>query len=751
MLAVCSVPSCSGSEADGSVAVNTGVYLHAGQLYVSGLIQDDSTLQLSAQAVQREEQELAESLDSSEDEEDQWSSSSYESHSIDDEPNADDLPTASIQGAHPASGLLMNQGSELGKVRMPLSLLETGEEAWDGERALLTGENDLVVKEGQEKATAKKAKTEGRQEKERVLKAGLNSPGMKARQKAKAAVKETKREEKKKLEAFEKKEEAEIKTEIKVLKKKVLEDEELQAQDFSDTKDSEEFKQNATQLLADWDKANEPEPPPPEPDFVLTGSKKQGSTGNETELGDISTKKVKPVSWRVKIGMMKNFAPNPRAVTRTVASVSDMHALDVARIQSAGAVRDVGFVLHGHQLSRVDLKSGKIKHVAGSTPGFADGIGSAVKFDEPNDVAAFTDPLHPDQWMVLVADKKNDQLRLVRDPLGKGKTTVVLEKAMVEDPRRVAVVTSRQNTPDMISSSARKVFAFVICGKHTLVRVENILGRRKIKAEALAYESAWETKMRKRDAEIYNENGKATVHMISSKFMHLSDIAIAKEEADGGERIVAFLLDSKAGLVFRLDQIIEGERKAHITEVGNAPAKSGPMLAINSAGGASWFNIIGQPGKNQTLHRMDEVIEGKEEGQTGALFTLAQKGRLKGLAAMAKWGGHVYATVDTGKGSSELIDVDLSQDIVCKDKTLMGSSEFNELGELESLGLVQRVTKPLRLRSWVASSKVTGNETNWSVIAYHANQGRVCGVSTTVSTDGGVFGYFCQGGTCFPA
>merc|ERR1712166_793483 len=128
--------------------------------------------------------------------------------------------------------------------------------------------------------------------------------------------------------------------------------------------------------------------------------------------------------------------------------------------------------------------------------------------------------------------------------------------------------------------------------------------------------------------------------------MELSDISIAKEYSDGGERIVAFVVDSKAGLLFRLDQIIEGEQQALITEIGRT--KGGSFLAINS--GSSWFGISGQAGKvHQRLHRVDQMIEGKREGQSTNLYALKQTGTLKAIGAMSDWKGKVYVVVDNGE------------------------------------------------------------------------------------------------------
>lgn len=731
-ISVSSLASCSELRMDASAAaVNTGVFVHGSQVLVSGVIKSDADIQPTQSAVQ-EEEELEESADITTDEDEDWDTS-------DGSAEFDSgLPTARIQGGHPGAALLMNLGAQVGQVKLPVSLLETSEASWEDESVLDSDEDPDEDPDDPEKAEDSEAK----QEKALIMQRALESPEMQESERAHDAVKKAKLKGKKKLKDFDRKEKAEEKKGLKVLDEQKFQDEKLQSEDFSDDKDSKQYKTDGTQMVKAWDKANQPEKEPEADDMAMRGTP---ASINATEVAP-----VKPVSWRVKIGMVKNFGSSPRAVDRKIVSLKDMHALDVARIESSAGVKDVAFLLHGHQLSRADLKTGQVKHVAGSSEGLADGSGDAVKFANPSDVAVFADPKFPDQWMVLVADSQNDQLRLVRDPLGAGKTTTVLEQAMVEDPRRVAVVESRQSSPDQIATNARKVFAFVICGKGTVVRVENILGRRKVTTESRAYESKWEKELRLRDKQVFNENARATVHMISTKFMELSDISIAKEYVDGGERIVAFVVDSKAGLLFRLDQIIEGERQARITEIGRTKGRS--FLAINS--GSSWFGIAGQTGKaHQRLHRVDQVIEGKREGRSTDLHALKQTGTLKALGAMSDWKGKVYAVVDSGSGDSSLMEVDMSQDLVCKDKTLMGSSEFNELGELESLGLVKQTTKPIRLRAWVAAAPVGGNnQTSWRIITFHSSKGRVCGVSSTAGDPkASVFAYFCEAGTCAPA
>lgn len=437
-----------------------------------------------------------------------------------------------------------------------------------------------------------------------------------------------------------------------------------------------------------------------------------------------------------------------------------MQALDVFQLKQ----KQVAMVVHGNQLSRVDIKSGHVSPVAGSpSVGKADGTGANAQFNEPKDVAVFSDPKSPDTWMALVADSGNDQLRLVKDPLQTGQVSTVLEKAMVEAPRRVAVVESRQTTPDMLSTNhKRKIFAFLICGKNTVVRVENILGRRNITSEVKAYESDWERKLRDRDKEIYNENTRATVHLISSKFMHLSDIAVAKQHIDGGERIVLFVVDQKAGLLLRLDNVIEGERRARVVEIGDAGSHVGTFLSVQS--GKSWFGISGgsipekegedvkKGGITQHIYRVDQVIEGSKEGVRSSLHSLKQDGRMVSIAAMANWGGKVYFIVDSLKGETSLFELDMSHPLICKDQTMMGSTEFNELGELENLGLVQVETKDVALRSWVGMAPLKSDKVDWRVVAFRADEGRVCGISTMMQDpSASVFGYHCSKGICAPS
>jgi len=664
-----------------------------------------------------------------------------------------------------------------GQLKMPvvMSMLETAEDWDDG--------SNLLVKEASEKAEMMARDVDergdmgeggGAEMVERAMQDIEASPENLAEKKATAALKKVKMEQKKIL----KREDAEIDAEVQKGKKAQLaaedKDDKFQGMGFEDDKKAQaKFAVNATLMAWEWDDAMSMGPPP-KPELSVPGTQgpmKRDGSGGES------------VAWRVKVGLIKNFPVNQQMVQKTIATVPDMHAVAVANIKVGTKVKNVAFVVHGHRISRVNLDNGQIDPLAGSTDrGYVNGVGTVSRFNDPRDVAIFRDPKNRDEWMLLVADSNNDQLRLVRDPLGKGNVTTVLENATVEIPHKVAVVESRQNSPDQNANNTRKIFAFLICGKRTVVRVENILGRRKVVAESRAYESDWDRKQRLRDKTIHNEDAKATVHLLSSGFLHLTDIAVLKEEIAGSERIVAFVVDKEAGKLFRLERIIAGERQARVVEVGSMHNDVGPFETIRAHN--TWFGIAGQAGSNQFIHRIDQISEGMQEGRTSLLQTLKEAGQVRSLAvAPSGWKGKFYMIVDSKLSSklpsaatlvddeveestvieSKLIEVDTTLQLICKDKTMLGSSEFNELGELQNLGLVKQDSKALDLKEWVGMTTVA-NKTKWQVVLFRADEGSVCGVGFTIAHKGSqsstptigsvespeVFGYHCDKGACFP-
>ena len=669
----------------------------------------------------------------------------------------------------------------LGQLKMPvvMSMLETAED-WDD---YWDDGSNLLVKEASEKAEMMARDVDERGDMgegggaemiERTMQDIRASPDNLAEKKATAALKKVKMEQKKIL----KREDADIDEEVQKGKKAQLavedKDDKFQGMGFEDDKKAQaKFAVNATLMAWEWDDAMTMGPPP-KPEFSFPGTQgpmKRDGSGGES------------VAWPVKVGLIKNFPVNQQMVQKTIATVPDMHAVAVANIKVGTKVKNVAFVVHGHRISRVNLDNGQIDPLAGSTDrGFANGVGTVSRFNDPRDVAIFRDPKNRDEWMLLVADSNNDQLRLVRDPLGKGNVTTVLENATVEIPHKVAVVESRQNSPDQNATNARKIFAFLICGKRTVVRVENILGRRKVVAESRAYESDWDRKQRLSDKTIYNEDAKATVHLLSSGFLHLTDIAVLKEEMAGSERIVAFVVDKEAGKLFRLERIIAGEQQARVVEVGSMHNDVGPFETIQAHN--TWFGIAGQAGSNQFIHRIDQISEGMQEGRTSLLQTLREAGQVRSLAvAPSGWKGKFYMIVDSKLSSklpsaetlvddevdestaikSKLIEVDTTLQLICKDKTMLGSSEFNELGELQNLGLVKQDSKALDLKEWVGMTPVA-NQTKWQVVLFRADEGSVCGVGFTIAHKGSqsstptigsvespeVFGYYCDKGACLP-
>merc|ERR1712166_169213 len=111
-----------------------------------------------------------------------------------------------------------------------------------------------------------------KQEKASILQQALESPEMKERQRAHDAVKKAKLQGKKKLKDFDIKEKAEENKELKVLEEKKFRDEKLQSEDFSDDKQSKQFRTSGTEMVKDWDRANHPAEQPEPDDIALRGT-----------------------------------------------------------------------------------------------------------------------------------------------------------------------------------------------------------------------------------------------------------------------------------------------------------------------------------------------------------------------------------------------------------------------------------------------------------------------------------------------
>ena len=97
--------------------------------------------------------------------------------------------------------------------------------------------------------------------------------------------------------------------------------------------------------------------------------------------------------------------------------------------------------------------------------------------------------------MAVVADTENDHLRLVRNLKGAaGTVSTVLKEKMVVKPRRIAMAMA--NPTDSNNAGVRKMYAFVACGRRTVVRIENVLGRKRTTPpEKKAYENMKSSKL----------------------------------------------------------------------------------------------------------------------------------------------------------------------------------------------------------------------------------------------------------------
>jgi len=493
---------------------------------------------------------------------------------------------------------------------------------------------------------------------------------------------------------------------------------------------------------------------------ALNSTQNSTNKGNSSqpELGAAASEGKAALSWGARKGIAKNFALAARVKTTKAASLKDVRRMDVIISKNKHFV----LVLHGNTLSKIAVDAGNaVTVVAGAAAsGKANGAGAAARFNNPKDVTAFEDPKKKGSWFAVVADCDNDNLRLVTGALSASSTVkTVLKDKMILKPRRVASLVA--NPSDSRSAGVRKVYVFVVAGRRTIMRIENVLGRKRTGKGKTAYQNTKVATMNKKDKEIWNNLQQPSVHIISEDFEYISAIATVSYVRDGGTRWMLFVSDKNMGGIFRMEQVLHGERRARMVPVAKVKQPSDLIVVgVDS----SWFALVSQH-NNNTLHRVDKIVEGKDMGRVSSLIQtsgtkkvegiapiigadLLRNQHVAGLASGQTWNGKLFASL-TGK-SSDVLMLDLSIPLTCKDQTLMASEEFQELGELQDLGETKTNQGKMYLYNFVAMTVHTKGQP-WRVVNYSPDGTSICGISTVgQSAAEGIVPYFCHRGACWP-
>lgn len=560
---------------------------------------------------------------------------------------------------------------------------------------------------------------------------------------------------------------------------------------FKDSPGIKRFKNNATNLSADWDrqfylKKNDTNlalaSKKPEVELKLPKMNITADMKDFVELSVAGQRLTGSLNWGMRRGAAKNFEVNPKVTIKRVnrRPVKNIKSLDFV---STSETMSTVFIT-GNSISRMDMVSsrGKVVKVAGkeSEKGNRDGVGFRARFNAPKDVATFEDPQTPDRWMAVVADDKNDNLRLV-DKIPKfnigneGVVTTVLGERMLKEPKKVVVLAA--NPKDQKES---EIYTFVICGRRTIVRVENILKRTRSALPDSPYADENEKKMTNESNTVVAMNNQPTVHILSeTDFDHLEGLAAVEVKEGTGKRWLLFATDRAFNAVYRLEHIMRGEQRAVIAKIGkiNHPGE----LAV-AGRGMTWFALISDYREGQSrVSRMDNIMDG-EGLATVSTLTLVNRGNvsqnetvrnvigdeivknqdLVSMSVPRSYTGQIYAVTS----NQDLVKIDMSIPIQCKDARLLGSDTFQELGELADLGNTSPQSKPMYLYDWVAVSSRNLYDPYWTLVNYWydgapGSQHSVCGVATTTDSDPSIANagdsdaesvptYFCENQRCWP-
>jgi len=534
---------------------------------------------------------------------------------------------------------------------------------------------------------------------------------------------------------------------------------------FKDTPNAKLYRSTGPKMAKKWDEAytkpNVTIPPvasvPPEEKLQLVAVNISANMSEFVSDKVPGEKEGELLSWGVRRGAAKNFPVTPKLKMSKLAPLKDARGMDSFSIDG----KHVGLVLHGNALSRVD---GKPKVIAGSAAaGDTDGIGKKAKFNNPEDVAVFEDPEKKQSWMAIVADTGNDNLRVIHKLSGgDSKVTTALKQKMLLKPRRVAVLKS----DPLEKNDTVKVIAFVVCGRRTIVRVENILGKNVTNGKKQAYETDKQAHITEKDNQIALMGNQPTVHIMSeTDFEHISSIAAVSVQYGTNTRKLLFVADQSFKAVYRMDQIMYGELRANVAKMALVE-HPGHLVVLGVS--STWFMLVADSRpETSTVQRVDNILDGENSAQVSS-FPLHGGSNPKSVVGSEILKGHSFASLTGGsewkgqlfgtlKGSSSsIVRLDLSVPLSCKEKTLLGSTMFQQLGELQDLGDVQTSDGAMYLYDWVAMS-ARKESSEWRVVNYFADSKQVCAVSVSGNSNRNsttaaelLVPYYCESKYCWP-
>lgn len=543
---------------------------------------------------------------------------------------------------------------------------------------------------------------------------------------------------------------------------------------FEETKAGKGFHPNAKKLVDQWDTAYTMK-------NVTVGPVASGKPAKYDQLNVVSmniTKNISdfisdsvagekagvPLTWGVRRGAAKNFNTSPKLRIKKLADISGIKRVDAFSVND----KSMGVVLHGNALSKFDVSSGSVVAMAGSTKsGAADGAGTSSTFNKPQDVSVFEDPKEQGSWFAVVADTENDNLRLVKNiASGDVQVTTVLKEKMIVKPRRIAALMAAPT--DIRNAGVKKIYVFVACGQRTIVRIENVLGRKRTEEPQSAYQVEAQKLLDKKDKELWNMDNNATLHILSeTDFEGITGIAAVSVRDGKATRELVFVSCGSFKAIYRMEHVLHGERRAKVVKMV-AIEHPGDLIVLGY--GATWFALVTDKRQgHNVLRRVDGILDGEELGRVSSVpggdkassksvegGELLKSQGILGLAGGLEWTGNLLGTAQGPKGSF-VFHMDLTVPLQCKERTLLGSAEFQELGEMQDLGDVKVSDKAMYLYDFVAKSLREKKETEWTVVNYFAEGNQVCAVATagnsrhnTTAEPELLVPYFCKTGTCWP-
>jgi len=337
-------------------------------------------------------------------------------------------------------------------------------------------------------------------------------------------------------------------------------------------------------------------------------------------------------------------------------------------------------------------------------------------------------------------------------------------------PRRVAVIKA-----DFHGINKPQIYTFVVCGRRTLIRVENILKRDRGMIPPTPYADEKEKNMTDASNKLILSGKMSTVHMLSeADFDHLDGLAAVTVQEGKGVRWLLYATDRAFKGIYRLEHILHGEQRAVVTKIARLE-HAGDLVVLGSA--SSWFALVADNRDGQSrITRVDQIMDGESLARItplplddagvdgGSPRSVIGAGALKGMSFVglsggADWGGQLFGS--TRGDSSDIVQMDLTVPLQCKDEKLLSSEEFQELGELQDLGDVRTKDGPMYLYDWVAMGSKNETDSAWTMVNYWMQDKSVCAVSTvtnariingTVSDEREplIWAYYCDKKVCWP-